>query len=121
MKHIQRDGRPAQGPHAVQHAPGNAPDIARPELPGDAANREIEPALKQHAHLLVRMRVLEDDGLGLQVHDREHHVFARDRLDLHAWKVHVPGTGPGRQEIRVRRIWRWFSRDRLTSGHWSCP
>ena len=52
------------------------PDVARAEQTGDGSDGELEPALEQHAHLLVGMRMLLDDGAGLEADNREHEVLA---------------------------------------------
>ena len=63
VKHIQRQDGAIQCSHAVEHAAGNAPHVAGTEQPGHAADRELEPALEQDAHLFVGMGVLGDDGV----------------------------------------------------------
>ena len=56
-----------------------------------AANREHDAALQQDADLFVRMGMLFDNAVRLQIDDREHHFLGGARLNVDAGKDRVRG------------------------------
>ena len=72
VEHVERDGGAVEGADTVRDTTGDAPDVARAEPAGHAADGELEPPFEEDAHLLVGMGVLGHDGPGREVHDREH-------------------------------------------------
>src|SRR5262249_28248061 len=84
------------------HTAGDAPEVARPEDPGDAPDRELQPAFQQDAHLLMGVGVVGDNRAGLEVDDRQHDPASGSRPDLDAWEDLMPRPGPGGVEVAVR-------------------
>ena len=94
-----RADRLFQSPDAVNDPAGDAPHVARAEQPGDASDGELEPALQQDPHLFVRMGMIEHDGFGFQMDDRQHQVLAGGRADLDTGKDQVPRPRSRRDEV----------------------
>src|SRR5262249_39106473 len=73
-------------------AAGDAPDVARPQLLLLAADCEAHSAAQQHADLVVRVRVLLDDGVWLQVDHRDQQPFRGAGADVDTGEDGVAGA-----------------------------
>ena len=90
MKHVEGERGDVQRrtlcstpPGMRQMSPGPSTRVTPPIV---NSSRPFE----QDPHLLVRMRMLGDDGMGLEADDREHQVLPGGRPNLDARKDHVP-------------------------------
>src|SRR5271166_6110998 len=72
VEDVQSHGALSERFDAMDNSAGDPPDVAGSQNPGDSSDGELELARDHDSHLLVRMGMIGNDGIGLEVHDREH-------------------------------------------------
>ncbi len=110
VEDVQSHGALSQRFDAMDNSAGDPPDVAGSQNPGDSSDGELELARDHDSHLLVRMGMIGNDGIGLDVHDREHHAAASRGVNLDSGEYQVPRARSRRDEeiLRLRRaIWLW--------------
>jgi hypothetical protein len=95
MKDIDRERLLFEGLDPVDNSSRNAPHIAGLEDASDAADRELDSAFDQDAHLFVRVRMIRDNRSGFKVNDREHQLLAGNFAEVYAGKNLMVRERPG--------------------------
>jgi hypothetical protein len=90
MEDIECDGGLIERADAVDNPTRDAPDITGAKQSSNASHRELEAPLEQIAHLLVGMRMFEDNRFWLEPNNREHQVQTGVRPELDTREDQVP-------------------------------
>ena len=69
--------------YAVDNVGRNSVKISIPYRPGFAIYRKLELSFQNHPHLLVRVRMIRDDGVRLEINNGQHSVFTPKKVEHH--------------------------------------
>src|SRR5262245_48141517 len=101
IENVERLRRSVQHYGAVLDVSRDAPHVARAQHLLLAADGETHAPLEKDADLLVRVAVLLDDSVRLQLDEGEHHLFRRTGADRHSGKDRVRRAFRSRREVEA--------------------